>query len=104
MYFAAADVCVFPYKDIFNSGSVILAMTFGKPFVAPQKGAIPSIAPEGNILYENLNEGLTEAGTVSDETLANVGDVNRQAALTNHDWDDIADRTRQIYRSKDSNQ
>lgn len=103
MYFAAADICVFPYKEIFNSGSILLAMTLGKTFVAPQKGAIPSIAPEGNILYEDLNEGLTEARNISDETLSSVGNVNRGVALMNHNWDDIADRTKQIYYSADDN-
>jgi glycosyltransferase involved in cell wall biosynthesis len=98
-YFAAADICVFPYKEIFNSGSVILAMTFGKPFVAPRKGSIPSISPEGNILYESLNWGLLEAKTLPNKKLASVGDRNRRAALTNHRWDDIADRTKQVYQS-----
>jgi len=98
MYFAAADICVFPYDDIFNSGSVILAMTFGKPFVAPKKGAIPSIAPEGNILYKDLNKGLKTARKISADALESVGNVNRRAALTDHSWDDIADRTCQIYQ------
>lgn len=99
-YFAAADICIFPYEDIFNSGSVILAMTLGKPFVAPRKGAIPSIAPDGNVLYEDLSEAITEAGTFSEETLAAVGEANRRAALTNHDWDAIASRTEHVYRAE----
>ena len=99
IYFSAADICVFPYKDIFNSGSVILAMTFGKPFISPYKGAIPSIAPKGNILYDNLEKGLTQARTMSDKKLYTVGNNNRRAALANHSWNDIADRTKQMYQS-----
>lgn len=103
-YFAAADICVFPYGDIFNSGSIILAMTFGKPFVAPRKGAIPSVAPEGNLLYEDLNEAITDARAMSEETLTAVGETNRRVALTAHDWDDIARQTEQAYRAENDYQ
>ena len=37
-YFAAADLAVLPFRRITNSGSVILAMGFGLPVVAPASG------------------------------------------------------------------
>jgi len=42
IYMNAADIIVLPYLDILNSGVAILAMSFGKPVIAPRTGSIPS--------------------------------------------------------------
>jgi beta-1,4-mannosyltransferase len=34
-YFRAADLCIFPFKDIFNSGSVLLSVSFDTPVLVP---------------------------------------------------------------------
>jgi len=34
-YFNATDVCVFPFNDIFNSGSVLLSASFDTPVIVP---------------------------------------------------------------------
>ncbi|MEM8943671.1 MAG: glycosyltransferase family 4 protein [Planctomycetota bacterium] len=63
IYFNAADVCVLPFQNILNSGSLLLAMSFGKPVVAPKIGSIPEIAdPDSYIGYETRDEnGLQRA-------------------------------------------
>ena len=62
LYMNAADVVVFPFKDILTSGSVILAMSFGKPVIAPQAGCISDILNEkGSFLYLKTETGLLEA-------------------------------------------
>ncbi|PAY19339.1 hypothetical protein CKO51_12060 [Rhodopirellula sp. SM50] len=43
-YFAAADIAVLPFSDILNSGSLLLALSFGLPVVAPSIGSIPEVA------------------------------------------------------------
>jgi len=43
VYLNAADLVVTPYNQIFNSGSVFLNLSFGKPTLAPALGAIPEI-------------------------------------------------------------
>lgn len=42
-WFAAADVAIFPYRDILNSGSLHLSGTFGVPAILPD---LPHIASE----------------------------------------------------------
>lgn len=96
-YFAAADICVFSYENIFNSGSVLLAMTFGTPFVAPRMGSIPSVAPEGNILYSDLASGLKKAHSLSQDDLERIGKINGLVASSNHSWDHIAEQTVRCY-------
>jgi glycosyltransferase involved in cell wall biosynthesis len=34
-YFNAADLCILPFKDIFNSGSVLLSASFNTPVIVP---------------------------------------------------------------------
>ena len=44
-YYNATDVTVLPFLDVLNSGSLLLAMSFGSPVIAPKLGSIPEIAP-----------------------------------------------------------
>jgi len=46
-FYRAADVVVFPFRKILTSGSVMLAMSFGKPL----------ILPEGETLREAVGDG-----------------------------------------------
>jgi glycosyltransferase involved in cell wall biosynthesis len=40
----AADLVVFPYRDILNSGSLLFALSLGRPVLVPAKGAVPEFA------------------------------------------------------------
>lgn len=42
-YYRAADLAIFPYRAILNSGSAMLALTFGLPIVVPQLGSMPEL-------------------------------------------------------------
>jgi|GEM_PF-1908646 len=53
-YLQAADIFVMPYKDVLNSGSTMLALSFGKPVVAPNMGMIPEILnPACSVLFDS---------------------------------------------------
>ena len=41
IYFSVADAVVFPFEKILTSASVMLAMGYGKPIIAPKLGEIP---------------------------------------------------------------
>lgn len=98
-YMHAADVVVLPFRSITTSGSVILAMSFGKAVIAPNSGCIPDILPpSGRILYkpnkdEALKEALEEAKSLD---LESMGRVNKEA-VKKLDWDSIAAKTEAIY-------
>jgi beta-1,4-mannosyltransferase len=53
---AAADVVVLPYQDILNSGSVLFALSCGRPVCAPRAGALAElqhcVTPEWLFLYD----------------------------------------------------
>jgi glycosyltransferase involved in cell wall biosynthesis len=53
LFFSAASIVVLPYQNILNSGSLILAMSYGLPIIAPKLGSIPEYLGFANeLLYE----------------------------------------------------
>lgn len=100
LFFNAADVVVLPYRKILNSGSAILAMSFGKPLIAPQMGSLPEILQDaGQLLYDpNDSQGLSHALQKSfhcDLTLLSQLTVQ---ACDRLDWQPIGQKTAQVYR------
>jgi len=100
IYMNAADIIVLPYRDILTSGAVILAMSFGKPVIAPAIGCIPDVLDsEGGILYDpSEKEGLLKAMKQAlDANLKKMGEHNFELAKQLR-WDDIAKRTCEVYQ------
>ena len=67
LFFSAATFVVLPYVALLNSGSLILAMSYGKPIIAPRLGSIPEMLREADaLLYDSQDRaGLLEALKVS---------------------------------------
>lgn len=101
IYMNAADVVVLPYTDILMSGATILAMSFGKPVIAPRTGSIPDILDEkGAFLYKSdENNGLLRTirqAINSKGKLEEMGDYNLEVAKK-LDWNEIAEKTKKVY-------
>lgn len=62
-YLNACDVVVLPYLETLTSGAAILALSFGRPVVAPDKGYLSDIIDQNRgILYDiNSKNGLLSA-------------------------------------------
>lgn len=92
-YFAAADLVVLPFRNVLNSGSVLLAMGFSKAVVAPAKGLIPfRLKNQPQLLYqdeESLEHALERADQLSRVELETLGQANRAFALS-YTWKDFA--------------
>ncbi len=98
---ASADVVVAPYRKVLTSGTVVLAMSLGRPVVAPAAGCIPELlGEEGGFLYEASDPtGLLRAlrtAVDSKDRLVEMGTRNleRVRVLT---WSRIARSTRELY-------
>jgi len=63
IYMNATDIVVLPFKRLLTTSSAILAMSFGKPVVAPLIGSIPDILDsKGGFLYAiTQRDGLLNA-------------------------------------------
>ncbi len=102
-YFERADAVVLPFDRVLTSGSAILAMTFGRPVVAPAYGCLPELLGEfGGILYDETTDRALyralEKASGDPELLARMGARNRRVA-THLDWASIGERTVKAYRS-----
>jgi len=100
LYMNAADLVVTSFDEIVTSGSVILAMGFGKAVIAPALGCIPEILDEkGAILYDPHDErGLEKAMQMAvGMDLEAMGRYNLEQARK-LDWDQIAERTIECYK------
>ena len=87
-YFNASDIVVLPFDEITNSGSVILAMGYAKPIVAPSLGAIPHrLQQQKELLYNpgELENAIRHALSMNHERLESLGKLNL-ATVQEHDW------------------
>lgn len=102
LYTNAADVMVFPYRNILNSGSVISAMSFGKPVLCPDMGCIPEVLESrSNFIYDprdtkGLLNSLRSVVKSKDE-LHKMGFANREF-VKKFNWQCIAATTVRVYK------
>ncbi|MFB6151439.1 MAG: glycosyltransferase [Haloarculaceae archaeon] len=102
-YMNAADVVVLPYENAFTSGAAVLAMSFGRPVVAPNVGCVGEILdPAGSICYEPDDpDGLSRSLRAAfDADLDEMGANNRRR-VERFDWSGIARATRRLYDAPD---
>jgi glycosyltransferase involved in cell wall biosynthesis len=94
VYFRAADLVVLPYREILNSGSAILALSFNRPVLVPHRGAMSELAKcVGDDWVQTYSGDLTVNAL---ETALNwATDTVRPpiAPLESLDWQKIAART-----------
>ncbi|KAA9407019.1 glycosyltransferase [Haloarcula sp. CBA1131] len=99
-YLNMADVLVLPYRNILNSGSVHLGLSFGVPIIAPKTGCIPATIPEDNpFLYDHSDpDGLRrQLETVHEHpNLTNIGKANYDYAKK-QDWKSTAREFKNVY-------
>lgn len=102
LYLSASDVFVAPFKSVLTSGSVILAMSFGLPCIAPKLGCLSenlSFQPE--LLYPPLDTSqlLNRLRFACDEpgVVVGVGQKNRQRSESEYSWDHVGQLTANVY-------
>ena len=101
LYLRAADVVAAPFLEIFTSGSVLLAMSFGRAVIAPRRGCVVDTLDEaGGILYDADDpQGLETALRVAmDADLEAMGRYNDEH-LERFDWSRVAAATQEVYEA-----
>ena len=101
VYYNASDVAVYPFDEITNSGSAILAATFGTPIIAPLIGAIADIPSKAGIFYNpNKADALTNSMLAAMSNHSRLNEMAKAAAAYAEtlSWDKIADKTMEAYK------
>jgi len=100
LYFSAADIIILPYTNILTSGSIILAMSYGKPIIAPRLGSIPETLKSADwLLYDPTNpQGLSDSLQKSlTSSLEDLGNLTIDAC-NRLDWESIGLKTAQCFQ------
>jgi glycosyltransferase involved in cell wall biosynthesis len=103
IYFNACDVVVLPFRQVLNSGSLLLAMSFGCPVIAPRLGSIPEIAcPEGWFGYDpagarELAEALDRARAAAN--LEGLRERILDFTAARYDWVGVGTRAKALYEA-----
>jgi beta-1,4-mannosyltransferase len=103
VYMNACDAVVLPYREVFTSGAMMLAMSFGRACVAPRlSGMLDFLDSEGAFLYEpGRTDALADAmraAANNSQDLAQMGARNF-VNVSSHDWTKAAAVTLKIYES-----
>lgn len=99
VFFNAADACVLPYRRTTTSGAALLALSFGKPIVAPALGPFPELIADGNGVLFAAGEADLIAALRAVRALD--PDRARTAALrmaATRDWDLLGAQHAAVYR------
>jgi|GEM_PF-214019 len=105
IFFKAADVVVLPYTDIFQSGVLFLAYSFGLPVIAADVGSLRDSIIEGEtgFVFEARNSRelaskieLYFTSNIFKDLEMHRGKI-KASANTHYSWDKVALITRQVY-------
>src|SRR5439155_7733548 len=64
VFFRAADLVVQPYREILNSGTALLALSFDRPVLVPRHGAGVDLATEFGLPWVTTYEGELDPDTL----------------------------------------
>lgn len=100
-YFQATDIAVFPFREITNSASLLLAQSFGKPIVIPNLPTLADIPSGAAIRFDPgvgpLLEALKEAEGLSASDYRDMSAAGL-AWATRFDWTNVARETIETYK------
>jgi glycosyltransferase involved in cell wall biosynthesis len=99
-YYQAADIAVFPFREITNSASLLLAQSFGKPIMIPDLASLRDVPSDSAIRFkQGANELVVALRMAEDLTPAQYQTMSSAglAWATRFDWKYVARETIQTY-------
>jgi D-inositol-3-phosphate glycosyltransferase len=104
-YFCASDLVVLPYKKIYQSGVLMMTLSFGLPALVSDLPPLKEIISdnENGFLFktENVSDLTTKLNSIlSDEGLMEeVKTKGTELVNTKYDWCEIGRQTKHVYQS-----
>ena len=97
LFLKAADLIVLPYRQILNSGSALLALSFDRPVLAPAIGSLPELAQKIGGGWLQLFSGDLEADDLRNALALGRKMRDQVAPLEDFAWTPIAQKTKRFY-------
>jgi glycosyltransferase involved in cell wall biosynthesis len=104
-YYAAADVVALPYRRIYQSGVLMMAMTYGRAVVVSDLPGMTEIVTDGmnGYVFSLGSEGCLTKTLVralrNDRERLEMGKRALQYVQKEHDWNRIGTMTVELYRA-----
>ena len=104
-YYNACDLVVLPYKKIYQSAVLLMAMSYNKPVIVSKIGGMTEI------ISDSVNGYTFETGNANDladriqkiisnlEISQQIADKGFQYVLENYNWDTAGHKTLELYQS-----
>jgi hypothetical protein len=99
LWLAACDCVAAPYRDVYTSGVVYLAATFGKPIVAPRLGIFLSLGDPSFVRTFEPDGGDAAVGAAFEAVRTASPDEVVESArrfAVDHDWGAITSKVARI--------
>lgn len=101
-YLQATDIAVFPFREISNSGSILLAQSFARPVIIPKFSVLSDIPGDTAIRVDagidSLVAALQRAERLTEAEYRDMSEASL-AWATRTDWTTIARETIETYES-----
>jgi glycosyltransferase involved in cell wall biosynthesis len=105
LYFAAADVVVLPYRRIYQSSVILMAMSYGRAVVVSDLPAMTEMVTDGENGYVfeqgsavSLSKQLVRA-LRDEQGRLRVASRALEYIRKNNDWEQIGKQTAMLYRA-----
>jgi beta-1,4-mannosyltransferase len=99
LYFRAADLVVLPYREILNSGTALLSLSFDCPVLVPKRGAMGELQTlVGSEWVRTYEEDITPEEIAAALDWALNTPRTKQAPLENFDIKKLAQQTIEAYK------
>ena len=100
VFMNAADYAVFPFREIFTSGSIMLAMSFGRKVIVPEVPSLAeTIAVMNGIVFKPEQSGGLLAALVQAQQLVSHDDKGQNLQYAKScGWDKSAAHICRVYR------
>lgn len=104
-FYRAADMVVFPFRKILTSGSVMLAMSFGKPLILPEVSTMREMVGEGEALWFQPGsiQSLKSIIRVASEGMAQPTGSRNAATAAALTWEGMAQMINKRYFDEQGN-
>jgi glycosyltransferase involved in cell wall biosynthesis len=105
VFYAAADLVALPYRRIYQSGVLLMAMTYGCPVVVSDLPGMTAIVEDGSngyVFADGSSQALAQTLIRALRDSSGGGVIAQRAAeyvRQNHDWTAIGRSTLEVYRS-----
>lgn len=102
-FFKRADIIVLPYKKIYQSGVLLLAMSYGRVVIASNLSAFSEIIKDNETGYlfeaQNISSLANKINSIIDNNQSIFEIRNNALSLLkkDFDWQDIGRRTKRVY-------